>query len=175
MANGLTYVRHSRGVEDTKAFAATLAPHLRSGDVVLLNGDLGAGKTQFVQGVAHALGVGANVVSPTFNIVLQYSGRDLDVNHFDLYRLDDRDQLEDIGYWEIIEGNGVSFVEWGDKFPQDAPLDYLEIRIEQAPLEKRKIVCRAHGRRARRLLFIWAQDPEAQLDPLPGYKHDPGI
>jgi len=93
------------------------------------------------------------------------------LNHFDLYRLETRDQLEDIGYWEILEGDAVSFIEWGDKFPQDAPLDYLEIRIEQAPLDKRNIVCHAHGQRARRLLFLWARNPEAQLDPVPDYKH----
>lgn len=173
MANGLIYTRTTADVAGTKQCAASLAPYLRAGDVIMLNGGLGAGKTQFVQGAAQALGVVASVVSPTFNIVLEYEGKGLDVNHFDLYRLEQRDQLEDIGYWELLEGNAVSFIEWGDKFPQDAPLDYLEIRIEQLPLGKRRIACLSHGQRARRLLFLWARDPEAQLDPAPHYK--PGV
>ncbi|MBO4365021.1 MAG: tRNA (adenosine(37)-N6)-threonylcarbamoyltransferase complex ATPase subunit type 1 TsaE, partial [Eggerthellaceae bacterium] len=118
MANGLTYARVSHGVYDTKQLASTLGPFLRAGDIIMLNGDLGAGKTQFVQGVADSLGVLANVVSPTFNIVLEYQGREMPLYHFDLYRLESRDQLEDIGYWDILEGDGVSFIEWGDKFPQ---------------------------------------------------------
>lgn len=170
MANGLTYSRISHSVTETKEFAATLAPFLRAGDIVMLNGDLGAGKTQFVQGVAHAMGVDASVVSPTFNIVLEYTGSDLNLSHFDLYRLDSSDQLEDIGYWEILEGDGVSFIEWGDKFPQSAPLDYLEVRILDEDAGGRTLLCRAHGERARRLLFLWSRNPHTHLDPLPDYK-----
>ena len=170
MANGLTYKRISYDVYDTKQLASTLGPFLRAGDIVMLNGDLGAGKTQFVQGVADSLGVIANVVSPTFNIVLEYTGRELDLYHFDLYRLESRDQLEDIGYWDILESGGVSLIEWGDKFPQSAPLDYLEVRIEHDGASKRTIWCRAHGQRARRLLFLWSRAREAQLDPVPDRK-----
>lgn len=170
MANGLTYTRVSHGVYDTKQLASTLGPFLRAGDIIMLNGDLGAGKTQFVQGVADSLGVLANVVSPTFNIVLEYQGREMPLYHFDLYRLESRDQLEDIGYWDILEGDGVSFIEWGDKFPQSAPLDYLEIRIEHDKGDGRTISCRAHGQRARRLLFLWSRDERTQLDPVPDRK-----
>ncbi len=70
MANGLTYTRKTSSTEGTKQLASTLAPYLHPGDVVVLSGDLGAGKTQFVQGVAAALGVRAPVTSPTFNILL---------------------------------------------------------------------------------------------------------
>lgn len=165
MATALAYSRITRGVYDTKQFASTLGPFLRPGDIVMLNGDLGAGKTQFVQGVAQSLGVAANVVSPTFNIVLEYAGDEMPLYHFDLYRLESRDELEDIGYWEILEGEGVSFIEWGSKFPQSAPLDYLEVRIEQRDYDMRTIICQAHGERARRLLFLWSRDAGAQLDP----------
>lgn len=140
------------------------------GDVIMLNGDLGAGKTQFVQAVAAAMGVSESVVSPTFNIVLSYAGREYELNHFDLYRLDSHHELEDIGYWEILEGDGVSFIEWGDKFPHSMPLDYLEVRIESHDATTRTITCRAHGMRARRLLFLWAQNPDALLDPVPDHK-----
>lgn len=170
MANGLTYSRKVSGVEQTKELARTLAPLLRAGDVIMLNGDLGAGKTQFVQGVASALGVAESVVSPTFNIVLSYDGDEHLLNHFDLYRLDAQHELEDIGYWEMLEGDGVNFVEWGDKFPHSLPLDYLEIRIESQSATDRIITCRAHGERARRLLFLWAKNPDAFLDPVPDHK-----
>ena len=95
MANGLTYQRTTTTPEATKQLAATLAPYLHAGDTIVLTGDLGAGKTQFVQGVAAALGVRAAVTSPTFNILLEYHDGRLPLYHYDLYRLDERWQLED--------------------------------------------------------------------------------
>ena len=87
MANGLTYQRTTTTPEATKQLAATLAPYLHAGDTIVLTGDLGAGKTQFVQGVAAALGVRAAVTSPTFNILLEYHDGRLPLYHYDLYRL----------------------------------------------------------------------------------------
>ena len=86
-----------RSPGDMDALARTLAPHLRLGDVFLLNGDLGAGKTKFVRGVAQALGVQEDVTSPTFTILISYRTGSLPINHFDLYRLDDSEELTDIG------------------------------------------------------------------------------
>lgn len=169
MANGLTYTRKSESSAETKDFAATLAPLLREGDVVILNGDLGAGKTQFVQGVAEALGINELVTSPTFTIMLSYQGDQLTLNHFDLYRLEDPDELDDIGYWEILENGGVSFVEWGDRFPNHAPTDFVEIGITVDAEGMRTVRARAYGERARRLLYIWAQDKEAKLKKIEGY------
>lgn len=164
MANGLTYMRVTRNPADTKQLASTLAPLLRAGDVVLLNGDLGAGKTRFVQGVAQALGVEGEVTSPTFNILLTYTDGTLELNHFDLYRLDDPDQLEDIGYWDAIEGDGASFVEWGDKFPSQAPSDYVEMRFTVDGHGARTIKMHAYGGRARRLVSIWAANRDAHWE-----------
>ena len=170
MTNGLTYIRKTNTPEATKQLASTLAPYLRPGDVILLEGDLGAGKTQFVQGVAAALGTHAQVTSPTFNILLQYVDGKLPINHFDLYRLDGADQLEDVGYFEAIDGDddGVTFVEWGGKFPNDLPCDYLELSITVDGEGERRVRAHAYGVRARELLFVWAKDSKSRLMKMSG-------
>ena len=165
MANGLTYQRTTSTPEATKQLASTLAPYLHPGDVVVLDGDLGAGKTQFVQGVAAALGVCSPVTSPTFNILLEYGEGRIPVRHYDLYRLDDRFQLEDIDYYSDIDGDGdgVAFVEWAEKFPEDMPYDYLELTVTVESDESRRIVAHSYGSRARQLLCVWANDSKARL------------
>lgn len=163
MANGLTYARTITSPESMKQLASTLVPYVRAGDVVVLTGDLGAGKTQFVQGIAAALGITAAVTSPTFNIVVEYAQGQLPLYHFDLYRLDEADELEDIGYYEIIDGDGVSFIEWGEKFPEALPYGYLEISITVDEQGKRTVCAHAYGDRARRLLFVWASDSKSRL------------
>jgi len=166
MTNGLTYSRKTTSAETTKQLAATIAPYLKAGDVLVLSGHLGAGKTQFVQGVAQALGVPGSVTSPTFNILLNYESKDgFPLYHFDLYRLDHENQLEDIGYYEIVDGPGATFIEWGEKFPTALPYDYLEIVIEVDDDDafQRCIKVHANGERSRRLLFVWAQDSKSRL------------
>lgn len=163
MANGLTYTRTSASVDATKQLAATLAPLLRAGDVILLSGDLGAGKTQFVQGVAAKLGVTSAVTSPTFNIMVAYEQGTLPLYHFDLYRLETPEELEDIGYFETLDGPGASFVEWGDKFLDDMPYAYLDIHITVNEDESRTFRVHSYGDRPRRLLFLWSQDSRSRL------------
>ena len=163
MANGLTYSRKVASVEAMKQLAATLAPYVHPGDAVVLSGDLGAGKTQFVQGVATALGVRDAVCSPTFNILLTYPEARVPLYHFDLYRLDDDEQLDDIGFYETVEGDGVSFVEWGDKFLQAMPYNYLDVRISANADESRTVRIHAIGDRARQLLYVWANDSKSRL------------
>ena len=170
MANGLTYTRKTSSTEATKQLAATLAPYLHAGDVVVLSGDLGAGKTQFVQGVAAALGVTAPVTSPTFNIMLTYEQARIPLRHLDLYRLDDARELEDIDYYALIDGDsdGVAFVEWAEKFPEDLPCDYLEIVITVDDAGQRTILAHSYGSRSRQLLFVWANDSKARLTKTAG-------
>ncbi len=152
---GVTFV--SASAEETKALAAALAPLVRPCDIILLNGDLGAGKTQFSQGFANALGVKQQVTSPTFTILLEYRDGRLPLYHFDLYRLEDDEELEDIGYFDVLEADGVSLVEWADKFPDSLPEDYLELRITIAPDETRFLAAMPEGSRSEELLADWEQ------------------
>ena len=163
MANGLTYIRKTTSTEATKQLASTLAPYLHAGDVIVLSGDLGAGKTQFVQGVAAALGVRDQVTSPTFNILLEYYQGRIPLYHFDLYRLDDQDELEDTGYYDTIDADGVSFIEWGEKFPGALPYGYLEIAVTVDADGNRDVRAQSFGDRARQLLFVWAKDSKSRL------------
>ncbi|MBR2791024.1 MAG: tRNA (adenosine(37)-N6)-threonylcarbamoyltransferase complex ATPase subunit type 1 TsaE [Eggerthellaceae bacterium] len=163
MANGLTYKRVCTSPEATKQLAATLAPYLQANDVVVLTGDLGAGKTQFVQGVAKGLGVFDLVVSPTFNILLEYGAGRLPLYHFDWYRLEDASQLEDVGYYDIVDSGGVCFIEWGERFPLELPYGYLEIRITVEKGGNRTVVAHSYGERSRQLLFLWAKDSKSRL------------
>ncbi|MBQ3328832.1 MAG: tRNA (adenosine(37)-N6)-threonylcarbamoyltransferase complex ATPase subunit type 1 TsaE, partial [Eggerthellaceae bacterium] len=148
-------VMGSSSPERTREMGAALGACLRAGDVVLLSGDLGAGKTQFVQGVAEGLGAAETPISPTFNIVLTYGSGRLPLHHFDLYRLDEREQLEDIGLREYLESGGACFVEWAEKFP-GAFDECLRIEISKAGEEAREIGAQAVGERYEDLLENWS-------------------
>ena len=124
---------------------------------------MGAGKTQFVQGIAEGLGIRATVTSPTFNILLQYDGGRLPLYHFDLYRLDDASELEDIDFYGTVEGDGVSFIEWGSKFPEAMPFGFLEIKIGIDEDGVRAVKAHAFGTRARSMLKVWASDSKSRL------------
>lgn len=119
--------------EATREVGEALAPMLRARDVVVLTGDLGAGKTTFVQGVARGLGVVDRVVSPTFTLVKEYSGT-LELAHVDVYRLDRVQDVVDLGLEELGDGDDVLMIEWGDTIEELLPDDRLrvELTIEQA-------------------------------------------
>ena len=138
----------------THEVGACLARCLQAGDVVLLTGDLGAGKTQLVQGVAQGLGSKETPTSPTFNLVLTYTSGRLDLHHFDLYRLDKARQLEDIALREYLESGGACFVEWAEKFP-DAFDEYLSVRIAKREGDARELLAHVEGARAEQLLGQW--------------------
>jgi tRNA threonylcarbamoyladenosine biosynthesis protein TsaE len=141
--------------ERTQQLGQALGSLLRPGDVVLLTGELGAGKTQLTKGVARALGVERPITSPTFNLVYEYrdalGGRVL-LRHFDLYRLEAAEELDDIDYFGLLEDEAVSVVEWGDKFAQAMPLAYLLVALEFVDEATRVLRCEACGPRGLELL-----------------------
>ncbi len=144
----------SRGTADTERAGALLAALVEPGDVVALAGDLGAGKTCLVQGVAHGLGIDEAVTSPTFNILLVHAGR-IPLYHFDLYRLERVSELEDIDFYETIEREGVAMIEWGDRFPDALPDDNLTVIIHRTDDDTRSFEVIGRGERARALEAAW--------------------
>lgn len=128
-------VERSQSPDDTRRVAAELARGLGDGDVVLLDGDLGAGKTQFAQGVAAGLGVTESVTSPTFNIMFEYTSGRVPLYHFDLYRLDDASQLEAVDFYGVTDSStpGVALVEWASMFPDEMPENAVRVRISRVP------------------------------------------
>jgi tRNA threonylcarbamoyladenosine biosynthesis protein TsaE len=151
----------TRSVDETRQVGARLAEALlRPGDLVVLAGPLGSGKTAFAQGVARGLGVTDPVVSPTFTIVREYSGR-LPLAHVDLYRLERLQELHDLGFDEILDDR-VTLVEWGDAAGPLLPADRLEIRLDMPSHDEheREIRAAVHGEswqsRARRLEELMA-------------------
>lgn len=147
---------HTSSPLATRSCGAAVAPLLRAGDVLLLCGDLGAGKTQLTKGIAEGLGVAEPATSPTFNILLVHEGR-IPLYHFDLYRLERAEQLEDIDYWGTLEGDGVSVVEWGDRFGASVPADCLIVRLLMAGDEERDLVLEPTGSRAVELAQSWGR------------------
>ena len=115
----------SKGVGDTQAVAGAVASLARAGDLVLLVGELGVGKTAFVQGFARRLGVTVPVTSPTFTLVHRYEATPV-IHHVDVYRLDRLSELADLGLPEMFE-EGVTLIEWGDVVAPALPSDFLEI------------------------------------------------
>lgn len=118
---------------ETIELGRRLGELLRAGDVLVLTGDLGAGKTQLTKGIARGMGVEGDVTSPTFTIEMVYQGTDLELDHFDLYRLDDPDQLEDTGLFDVLGADGVCVIEWGEQFADeigDARVDVFVRRLD---------------------------------------------
>lgn len=119
----------TKSAEDTRELGAALAVLAQPGDVVLLSGDLGAGKTTLAQGFARGLGVEDQVVSPTFVLVRLYRGR-LPLIHADAYRMDSLDEVTDLDLPELLDDGGVALVEWGDVIAAMLPADFLDVRID---------------------------------------------
>ena len=145
----------TRSQPQTVAVGRALGECLAEGDVLVLTGDLGAGKTQLTKGMAAGLGITEDVTSPTFTIEMVYEGGRLPLYHFDLYRLDDPDQLEDTGLFDVLGADGVCSIEWGEQFadeigPQrmDVFLTRLDDDAEPGQEPAREVRLVAHDARA---------------------------
>ncbi|MEY2609848.1 MAG: hypothetical protein RLZZ128_497 [Actinomycetota bacterium] len=138
---------HVRSVADTHAVASALAQLARTGDVIILAGEMGSGKTAFAQGFADALGVDEPVTSPTFTLVHTYDSGRVNLHHADLYRLDRMSEVADLALAELVEGDGILLVEWGDVAASMLG-DHLELRLQHDDDDEnsRRIVVRGVGR-----------------------------
>jgi tRNA threonylcarbamoyladenosine biosynthesis protein TsaE len=139
--------------EETIRLGARLAKGLKEGDFIALEGDLGAGKTVFVKGVAKGLGVEdyRYVNSPSFVIVREYQGKK-DLYHFDIYRLEEKDFYETIDYERYFYNSGITVVEWAEKIKDLFPDEYLEIKINHEDTTKRRFEFCPKGERFGRIL-----------------------
>ena len=116
--------------EDTKLIGKKFAESLKTGDVVVLTGELGSGKTKFTEGVLQYFGLENEISSPTFNIVNEYVGKDVNVYHFDVYRLEDEDEFYAIGGEEYFE-KGICLIEWGEMIQNALPKRYVHITFNR--------------------------------------------
>lgn len=122
----------TKDVIETQKIGHYLGDLLKPGDVVSLEGDLGAGKTTFVQGICQGLGVAEPVTSPTFAIMHHYDGK-YPVHHIDAYRIENDLELQELGLEEYLDGEGVSLVEWAENISSVMPLVYLQVQITTSP------------------------------------------
>ena len=132
--------RYSASEQDTEALGRALVQRLQPGAVVAFTGDLGAGKTAFVRGMAQGLGIPQRVTSPTFTIVNEYEGGRLPLFHFDMYRLRDADDLFDIGWEDYLTRGGVCAVEWSERVDDAMPADTLWVDIARGTDESDRII-----------------------------------
>lgn len=119
-----------KSLEETQKFGVKLGNALKKGDILCLNGDLGAGKTTLTKSIGIGLGVNEYITSPTFALINQYSGK-LPVYHFDVYRLENVEEIYDLGFDEYFYGNGVCIIEWADKIEKMIPKERIVIDIEK--------------------------------------------
>ena len=139
------YIIITNTPEETKDLGERLGRLLKDGDIVCLYGELGAGKTTFVQGIAKGLDIKEGfVASPTFVIVNEYKGR-LPLYHIDLYRLNSLSEIEDIGILEYLKGKAVTVIEWAEKAEEILPEERLTIYLENPGAERGRLVLKARG------------------------------
>lgn len=146
-------------VSETQALAMQLAQIVQAGDTILLNGDLGVGKTTFTQGFARQLGIKRPIKSPTFTLVREYQTVNFPLYHLDVYRLGEEGGAKDLGLDEYFGGEGVALVEWSQYISSELPADRLEINITRwaanPTSNKRLFTVSAQGDTARQRLEEW--------------------
>ena len=134
----MQYITHSP--DETRALGRTLAQALQGGAVVAFTGDLGAGKTAFVSGMAEGLGIEERVTSPTFTIVNEYEGGRLPLFHFDMYRLGSADELFHIGWEDYLARGGVCAVEWSERMEELLEPGTIRVDLRRGEDEDRRVI-----------------------------------
>ena len=124
---------------ETRALGERLALGLQPGDTVILEGELGAGKSELARGIARGLGVTETVTSPSFTILNVYESGRCPLYHFDWYRLESEEELYELGMDEYLGGDGIAVVEWAERCPDAVPEDCIRIRLEATSEETRRI------------------------------------
>ena len=148
----------TQSVDDTQSLAEKLGRLLTEGIVTALIGDLGSGKTAFVQGLAKGLQVAAEyyITSPTFTLINEYPGR-LSLHHVDLYRIDRPEELDDIGLYDIMRGDGVTVIEWAERILSELPRERIQIHFEMTDDQCRQLKISATGSSAVNILKLIAK------------------
>lgn len=131
--------------KETRALGARLAASLRPGDVLLLFGDMGAGKSELTRGIASGLGIDGPVSSPSFTILQVYEDGRIPLYHFDWYRMESVEELYELGMEEYLGGDGIAVVEWPTRCPEAVPESYLEITFTPLGEDTREITWRSVG------------------------------
>lgn len=132
-------------VKETRALGARLAASLRPGDVLLLFGDMGAGKSELTRGIASGLGIAGPIASPSFTILQVYEDGRIPLYHFDWYRMESVEELYELGMEEYLGGDGVAVIEWPTRCPEAIPESYLEVVLKPAGENLREISWRSAG------------------------------
>ncbi len=157
----------TKSPEETQKLGVRLGELARNGDVYLLTGELGAGKTCLTQGIAWGLGIKEHAQSPTFVIMRELRGR-LSLYHIDLYRLDKIEESQDLGLDDYLYGKGVCVVEWADKALAILPREHLKIEISYLSDTERRLRVEAKGKRYEEILErLKLQDPNARSNSKP--------
>ena len=143
----------SKSENDTIEFAKTIASLLKNGDIIVLSGDLGSGKTKFTQGILRHFGLEDEISSPTFTIVNEYHKDETNIYHFDVYRLTDSDEFYAIGGDEYLN-NGICIIEWGEIIEDILPNDYIKISFtkDDENVNYRTLELTANGKNSKKLL-----------------------
>ena len=132
-----TYKFISNSESDTMTFANKLASKIHNGDIIVLTGELGAGKTKFTEGFLSYFGLENEILSPTFTIVNEYRNKEQAIFHFDVYRLEDVDEFYEIGGEEYFD-KGICIIEWGETIEDILPEKYIKITFEKDSLDENK-------------------------------------
>ena len=130
----------SYSADDTLCIAAEFSKSLTPGAVVCLYGEMGVGKTVFTNGLCRALGACDYATSPTFTVVNEYDGADFPVYHFDMYRIEEEDELIEIGFDEYLSSGGICIIEWPENIPNSLPKNRINVKLMRAGNDARTII-----------------------------------